>query len=315
MKKKLIVTILCIALAAASGCRNSSNNSSDTEKSSSDISTNSSTVQKVEEELGSSYKNFSVSDGYTDECKFLYISTTSENDTEDFGSSISFLAYKTWFDYDYVLVTYTVNDSAISSILWDVSTNNVYLSTWNNPISSESSDAENKSQSTTPEETTPEETTPEETAPSILSYSSNQYKVGVDIPAGEYVLIGDGYFSVTSDANGSDIIFNNMFENNFIVTLNDGEYFTLDDATAYPFEQYCASHTIDTTKSNCMLKIGVNLPAGEYKLNSVNDNAYYCIYSSSRCDDIISNNIFDSSSYITVSDGQYLLINDCTIQQ
>lgn len=150
---------------------------------------------------------------------------------------------------------------------------------------------------------------------SIPAYVSAQYKVGVDIPAGEYVLIGESsYFAITSDANGSDIIFNENFDNDYIVTLNDGEYFTLKRGTAYPFEQYCSSNTIDTSQSSCMLKIGVNLPAGEYKLSSANGDGYYCIYTDSRCSDIVANDNFDSSTYITVSDGQYLLFKRCTLQ-
>lgn len=322
MKKKLIVIALCVAMASLFGCGDSSNNTSNTVKSpSSTVNTNKnndSTVQKVEDELNDSYKNFSVSDGGTDECKFLYISTTTENDTEEFGYSLSQLTFKSWFDYDYVLINFTLNDSVVSSLLCDISSSEVYLSHWDNPISSEPSDSQVAVSSSDDSSSTvndlPNES--DDNVASIPSYSSNQYKVGVDIPAGEYILLGENsYFDITSDANGSDIILNENFDNDYIVTLNDGEYFTLKRATAYPFEQYCSSNTIDTTQNNGMLKIGVNLPAGEYRLSTSNGMGYYCIYTDSRCRDIVSNDNFDSSTYITVSDGQYLLFKRCTIQQ
>lgn len=67
-----------------------------------------------------------------------------------------------------------------------------------------------------PTETATPEPTPTPTptpAPVIESYDSGMYKVGVDIPAGEYIVLNtgsrrNGYFSVTSDANGDDILFN-----------------------------------------------------------------------------------------------------------
>ena len=40
-------------------------------------------------------------------------------------------------------------------------------------------------------------------------------------------------------------------------------------------------------------------------------SGYYCIYSSSRQDNIISNDNFDGQRYVTVSDGQYLLLSRC----
>ena len=46
-------------------------------------------------------------------------------------------------------------------------------------------------------------------------YTSGQYKVGQDIPAGKYIVLtdeSDGYFMVSSDANGDDILFNDFFE-------------------------------------------------------------------------------------------------------
>ena len=57
------------------------------------------------------------------------------------------------------------------------------------------------------------------------------YKVGVDIPAGEYNVIAEegesAYLEVSSDSTGNSIITNNIFENNMYITVTDGQYLTL----------------------------------------------------------------------------------------
>ncbi|MFR1883007.1 MAG: hypothetical protein ACLTL2_00025 [Blautia sp.] len=169
-------------------------------------------------------------------------------------------------------------------------------------------------------EATPEEATPEETAPKVSSYGPGVLKVGTDMPAGEYIVINSsgrsGYFSVNSDANGDDILFNDNFEYNSIITVNDGEYLELSSALAYPFDEWCSQNTLDTTKEGSMYKVGVNLPAGEYRLDATADRGgYYCIYPDSRQQDIISNDNFEGQAYVSVSDGQYLVLSNCIIGQ
>ena len=58
------------------------------------------------------------------------------------------------------------------------------------------------------------------------------YKVGEDIPAGEYnveATKGLAYIEVASDSRHQieDIVTNDNFENNKIITLENGQYLTL----------------------------------------------------------------------------------------
>lgn len=143
-------------------------------------------------------------------------------------------------------------------------------------------------------------------------YQEGQHKVGSDIPAGEYVIVSDwgsGYFCVSSDANGSDIIANDNFTYNSIISVNDGEYLQLKRCYAVPISE---ATSIPIDKANMFL-IGTHLPAGEYCLEA-EENGYYCIYADNRHKDIIANDNFEGKSYVTVSDGQYLLLSRCNIQ-
>ena len=146
------------------------------------------------------------------------------------------------------------------------------------------------------------------------TFPSGQYKIGVDMTSGEYVIFAEenlGYFAVTSDANGNDIIVNDNFEYNSIMTVVDGEYLELSRAYAVPIENV-TSLPIDQAD---MFKVGTFLPAGEYKVISDDELGYYCIYGDNRQSDIVANDNFNGQSYITVSDGQYLVLSRCHIEQ
>ena len=149
-------------------------------------------------------------------------------------------------------------------------------------------------------------------------YTSGQGKVGTDIPAGEYILIAtdsySGYFCVSSDANQDDIIFNDTFEHNSIITIYNGEFVEFSRCVAVPLNVFYSNNKIDTTKDGVMLKVGVDISAGEYKLKQLGERTgYYCIYNNSRQEDIISNDHFENQTYITISNGQYLILNRCYI--
>lgn len=145
-------------------------------------------------------------------------------------------------------------------------------------------------------------------------YTQGNYKVGADIPAGEYVVFssGDrGYFCVSSDSNQDDIIYNDNFDYNSIITINDGEYLELSRSYAIPITE---KPDIEASGAG-MFKVGIHIPAGEYKLEATDDRGYYCIYPDSRQDDIISNDNFEGQNYVTVTDGQYLVLSRCKFSE
>lgn len=144
-------------------------------------------------------------------------------------------------------------------------------------------------------------------------YEEGQYKVGVDIEPGEYVFFttSSGYFSLSRDANGKDIIENDNFEYNDIMTLNEGEYLKLSRCYAVPIQDV----TYLPVDMATMFKVGDYIDAGEYKIIADNDSAYYCIYEDARMENIVANDNFSGQSYIKISDGQYLKLSRCHIEQ
>ena len=153
----------------------------------------------------------------------------------------------------------------------------------------------------------------------MRTYYEGQYKVGRDFMAGEYVLLNtsyySGYFAISSDANGRDIIANDLFDVNSIITVRNGEYLELSRCIAVDATDFYSSYTIKTDHDGTMLKVCYDITPGEYKLIAASGKSgYYCIYNNSRQTDIVDNNLFKNSAWVTVKNGQYLVLDRCHIQ-
>ena len=151
-------------------------------------------------------------------------------------------------------------------------------------------------------------------------YDEGQYKVGRDFVAGEYVLLNasdySGYFAISTDANGRDIISNGLFDVNSIITVYDGDYLELSRCIAIDSADFYSSYTIKTDRDGTMLKVGYDILPGEYKVVAASGTSgYYSIYNDSRQIDIIDNSLFKNSAWVTVKYGQYLALTRCHIQE
>lgn len=152
-------------------------------------------------------------------------------------------------------------------------------------------------------------------------YQEGVYKVGKDLPAGEYLLISyddqyvGGYMCVSSDSNRNDIIHNELFLTFHYITVENGQYLELTRCGAVSVEEDLLTFKSYDDLGPGMYKVGIDIPAGEYKLIADKDAiaAYSCIYdNSSAYRKIIANSIINNNSYVTVEEGQYLLLSRCT---
>lgn len=147
-------------------------------------------------------------------------------------------------------------------------------------------------------------------------YSAGMYKVGIDLPAGEYLFIANGstaaYVCVSADSNQEKIIENENFEYSFFVTVSDGQYLQAKRCDFVIASNYTVNINDDGSFEDGMYRVGIDIPAGEYRLTP-SGSGYYSIYGNSIAPfNIISNDNFDGNTYVTVRDGQYLLIKRCS---
>lgn len=151
----------------------------------------------------------------------------------------------------------------------------------------------------------------------ISTKQSGMFKVGRDIPAGEYVLftIGEmsGYYEINQDAAGINgkILDNDNFEYNSIIRVKNGEYLKLNRCRM----EKSSNVTNISTNGPGMFRVGKDISAGEYLLLPTGElSAYYEINSNIGSENnIVDNGNFKGSQYITVKNGQYLKLNRCKI--
>lgn len=151
------------------------------------------------------------------------------------------------------------------------------------------------------------------------SYEAGTYVVGQDIPAGEYVIFGTGggkaYVEISDDEKE---LFSGNFSYNEILTIEEGQKFSLISAYAVP----CEKSIVDTTGEG-KFKVGTHIEAGEYIILPGKDvesftTMQYSIESSSKP---LEKEVLDSkelanlgeSITITVNDGEYLSLSGCYI--
>lgn len=146
---------------------------------------------------------------------------------------------------------------------------------------------------------------------------SGHYKVGQDIPAGEYYVkcsSSNLYVEIASDSSGSlDSIISNLNTNGGVyVTVKDGEYLKVTGGDIYEINKAPNRGAENGYYKDGMYKVGQDIPAGEYNVESTSGLAYIEVDSDSRhtLDSIITNDNFENNKIITVSDGQYLLLNN-----
>lgn len=172
------------------------------------------------------------------------------------------------------------------------------------------------------------EAAPVET-PSFPVYDAGTYKVGSDIPADEYIIAstgGSAYYQISSDSSGeiSGIITNDNFDTFTIVTVTDGNYLTVKRANFFSLDEYIEDNLEsinrvglreDGTFGQGMYKVGVMIPAGEYRLESTGGLAYMARLNSSdgTLGAIITSDNFENDTYVTVYNGEYLQVKRAII--
>ncbi len=166
------------------------------------------------------------------------------------------------------------------------------------------------------------------TAPNVYK-KAGVYLVGEDIPAGEYVLYPDVRkedgdvtpvleVRKTKDAaaDASDFLYRKEFYMRQYVNLNDGEYIAFDHALMYLPEKAALKKLDKSGYSAAQLKVGADIPAGEYVIVGEKKQTQYYITSKPEAQiasaaalnspDMLSFGYCENRIYVKVNDGEYL---------
>lgn len=152
----------------------------------------------------------------------------------------------------------------------------------------------------------------------IQWYSSSMYRVGSDIPAGDYYAVvadgkDSGYYCKYTDSTQDDIEDNDNFDTFTFFRCYDGQYLKLSRCKITPIKNAPVYSANDGVYNEGTYRVGIDIPAGEYKFTAKSDRGgYYCAYTDITYEDIEDNDNFDDVAYYTIEDGQYLKLNRCS---
>lgn len=170
-----------------------------------------------------------------------------------------------------------------------------------------------------------EQETPEaQTEEAVNGFVGGAYKIGVDMPSGEYLITAEdsvfpGYLELAKDSEGTleSIITNANYTNRAYITVQDGQYLKFDGIAtlASDSKPYEAK---DGVYSDGTYLVGKDIPAGEYKVRYIENimgSGYFEVSKDSNgtLESIITNSIIDSDTYQTIKDGQYLKLTGVEI--
>lgn len=145
---------------------------------------------------------------------------------------------------------------------------------------------------------------------------SGMYKVGKDIPAGEYIVVCDSvscYIEVANDSSGTidSIVTNDNISTHTYISLSNGQYFTVKGGKFIPEEKMDAFQSQNGQFGEGKYKVGKDIPAGEYKVKATG-SCYIEVSTGSKgvLDEIVTNDNIETGTekYITISDGQYVTV-------
>ena len=165
-------------------------------------------------------------------------------------------------------------------------------------------------------------TEPPTTIPEITVYESGMYKVGSEIDPGEYFVTRNkgslAYVQVDSDSTGSfdSIVATENIATFHYISVIDGQYLTVKRGTFVKAEDAeVPGPDSDGNYGVGMYRVGIDIPAGEYKATPrPGDSIYYEVTSDSTGDflSIVANGHSSDSAYITVEEGQYFKLKGGT---
>ncbi|ADZ85827.1 hypothetical protein [Cellulosilyticum lentocellum] len=144
------------------------------------------------------------------------------------------------------------------------------------------------------------------------AYPASTYKVGTQIPAGEYVAKGNSVIvNIEADlTDDSDANLGIWGSNKCAVfKVEDGQYIQTTSGDIYPIELTEDLKAADGIYKDGMYKVGFHMPAGTYKLQADVDTAYAEIYNENTPgadrEEVIT---AEPEQTFTVKEGQYVIV-------
>ena len=143
------------------------------------------------------------------------------------------------------------------------------------------------------------------------AYPESTYKIGAQIPVGEYVVRGNSVSAtILADLADSDSTLAYWGSTrDVIVTVKEGEYLKATDGDIYPIDQTGDLKSSDGIYNEGMYKVGFHMPAGTYAVEADVNTAYVEIYDGNTAESKRTEFIkAEPKESFTVKDGEYVVV-------
>lgn len=145
----------------------------------------------------------------------------------------------------------------------------------------------------------------------VVELPAGLYLVGRDLPAGEYVAVNDSgtcYVKIGADPNMNTMYASEYHDYCIPFKVRNGDWIESSWGMIYSIDDV----NLDISKTG-MYVVGKHVKAGNYVLEA-RGNGYYCITRGmlGENDKIEDNDHFDTISYISLKNGQCILISRCS---
>jgi hypothetical protein len=136
------------------------------------------------------------------------------------------------------------------------------------------------------------------------------YLVGTDIPAGLYkgeVTSTAGYWQISTDAGGANVLANADVTGPFYVQVQDGQYIELKGVKLAKVSPTQASTPTAIAAGTYL--VGTDIPAGLYKGKTTGNPGYWQISGDANGTTVLANADVTGPFYVQVKKGQYLQLS------
>ena len=153
-------------------------------------------------------------------------------------------------------------------------------------------------------------------------YPSGNYEAGVDLPAGEYLVVRDDtridadevLVSVfgTNDYSINSMLVDLAFRSRGYVTVKEGQFLSITNGMAAPLEETAAYSSDDGTYPANMYRAGWDFPAGEYLLTG--EAGTYALYRGGQTPTSLkASGSVTGRAYLSMREGDYLVFDGATL--
>ena len=155
------------------------------------------------------------------------------------------------------------------------------------------------------------------------TYPPGNYKAGKDIPAGEYYIEGSGTLvqMQKSSKDYKNYIKSDNYSKNYYVKLSEDDYIYFSSGVIMPVDVKKTKEISGyTLEENTMYKVGKDIPAGTYKIQSLHGKSgYFKAITPGDGEDVNQaeskgfNPDFQEVMNLKLKDGQYVIFEGCTM--